>query len=230
MAGFIIGFDNESPGAGQRIVDFVEKTSIPTAVFSMLQALPDTGLSKRLATAGRLIENHECDINQTTLMNFVPTRPIEQIAREYVDGFWQLYDPVKYLERCFRHYLLLGEATFPRKPKSARKKRNWSNTRAMLTIFWRQGVVRETRMLFWKRLIQMYRLNPGGVASYLTICSHAEHLLIYRKSVRKSIPEQLARYGSSFQRADEVAQPSRMSYESGPGRISLPVMSPAGES
>src|SRR4029434_9986278 len=34
MAGFIVGFDNERPGAGQRIVDFVERTAIPTAAYS----------------------------------------------------------------------------------------------------------------------------------------------------------------------------------------------------
>ncbi|MEL7227155.1 MAG: radical SAM protein, partial [Cyanobacteria bacterium J06576_12] len=38
MAGFIIGFDGEKKGAGDRIVQFVEKCSVPTALFSMLQA------------------------------------------------------------------------------------------------------------------------------------------------------------------------------------------------
>ncbi len=44
MAGFIIGFDGEKPGAGDRIVRFVEQTGIPMAMFSMLQALPNTAL------------------------------------------------------------------------------------------------------------------------------------------------------------------------------------------
>ena len=39
MAGFIIGFDGEKPGAGDRIVKFVEETTIPTAMFSMLQVM-----------------------------------------------------------------------------------------------------------------------------------------------------------------------------------------------
>ncbi|NEO88610.1 MAG: B12-binding domain-containing radical SAM protein, partial [Spirulina sp. SIO3F2] len=80
MSGFIIGFDGEKQGAGDRIVQFVEKTSIPLAFFSMLQALPDTALSQRLIKEGRLLDTSS-DINQTTLMNFVPTRPIEDIAR-----------------------------------------------------------------------------------------------------------------------------------------------------
>ena len=41
-------------GAGQRIVDFVEETAIPTAMVSMLQALPGTALWQRLQREGRL--------------------------------------------------------------------------------------------------------------------------------------------------------------------------------
>ena len=92
MAGFIIGFDGEKPGAGDRIVKFIEETGIPLAFLNMLQVLPNTALWKRLEKEGRLIEQ-KGDINQTTLMNFIPTRPLEEIAREYVDAFWQLYDP-----------------------------------------------------------------------------------------------------------------------------------------
>ncbi|NER00556.1 MAG: B12-binding domain-containing radical SAM protein, partial [Cyanothece sp. SIO2G6] len=36
MAGFIIGFDGEKAGAGDRIINFVEATAIPQALFSML--------------------------------------------------------------------------------------------------------------------------------------------------------------------------------------------------
>ena len=92
MAGFIIGFDGEKAGAGDRIVQFVEQTNIPLAMFSMLQALPSTALWDRLEKEGRLV-NGSANINQTTLMNFVPTRDIEQIATEYVNAFWTLYDP-----------------------------------------------------------------------------------------------------------------------------------------
>ena len=103
MAGFIIGFDGEKTGAGQRIVKFVEQTNIPTAVFSMLQALPDTALSHRLAKEGRLRGTADGNINQTTLMNFVPTRPLEEIAVEYMDAFDELYEPSKFLDRTYRH-------------------------------------------------------------------------------------------------------------------------------
>jgi radical SAM superfamily enzyme YgiQ (UPF0313 family) len=196
MAGFIIGFDNEKSGAGNRIVEFVERTAVPTAVFSMLQALPDTGLFHRLEKEGRLLEDggKAGDINQTTLMNFVPTRPMEEIAREFVDGFWKLYDPKKFLERVYRHFMLLREAKYPKKKRSGvRRKMDTSNLRALGTIVWRQGVVRETRGLFWRQLAGMFRMNRGGIGSYLATCAQAEHFLEYRQLVKEGIAVQLAK-------------------------------------
>ncbi|HEY9611849.1 B12-binding domain-containing radical SAM protein [Allocoleopsis sp.] len=193
MAGFIIGFDGEKAGAGSRIVRFVEQTAIPTALFSMLQALPDTALWNRLKQEGRL-RSESADINQATLMNFVPTRPLEEIAREYVDAFWQLYDPARFLDRTYRHYRILGEATYPKKGKSSKKKLNWPVIRAFLTIGWRQGVLRKTRWQFWRNLLSMYRHNPGGLSSYLSTCAQIEHFLEYRQIVKEQIEAQLAEY------------------------------------
>jgi radical SAM superfamily enzyme YgiQ (UPF0313 family) len=193
MAGFIIGFDGEKPGAGKRIVQFVEQTSIPTAIFSMLQALPDTALWHRLQKEERLITN-TANINQTTLMNFVPTRPIEEIAQEYVEAFWELYDPIRFLNRAYRHYLILGEATYPHKKQRFSKHSNWIIIRAFLIICWRQGVLRKTRWLFWRNLLGMYRHNPRGVLSYLAVCAQAEHFIEYRQLVKDKIEHQVAEY------------------------------------
>jgi radical SAM superfamily enzyme YgiQ (UPF0313 family) len=204
MAGFIIGFDGEAKGAGDRIVQFVENTSIPTALFSMLQALPDTALWHRLIKEDRL-RSRSANINQTTLMNFVPTRPLEDIAREYVDAFWRLYEPEKFLDRTYRHYRLLGEANYPKKTRTKEitgdsKQVSWVTIRAFLTIAWRQGVVRSTRWKFWWNLVQMLRHNPGGVSSYLAVCAQIEHFLEYRYIVRDQIEAQLAVF-----MADEAA-------------------------
>lgn len=191
MAGFIIGFDGEKPGAGDRIVQFVEKTAIPTALFSMLQALPDTALWHRLKKEGRL-RSESADINQSTLMNFVPTRPIEEIAREYIDAFWRLYEPECFLDRTYRHFRILGEATYPKKGKRSGKKLDWVAIRALLIICWRNGVLRKTRWQFWRNLFNMYRYNRGGLSSYLSVCAQIEHFLEYRQIVKEQMEAQLA--------------------------------------
>jgi radical SAM superfamily enzyme YgiQ (UPF0313 family) len=206
MAGFIIGFDGEKPGAGDRIVEFVERTSIPTAVFSMLQALPDTALWHRLKREGRMRDEESANIHQTTLMNFVPTRPLEEIAREYIDAFWKLYEPDRFLDRVYRHYLLLGQATYPKKSKQARtRKLNWVTIRALMIMAWRQGVVRKTRWQFWYNLYRMYQQNPGGVSSYLSTCAQAEHFLDYREVVREQVEAKLADYLASGAAARDQA-------------------------
>ncbi|QZZ19056.1 B12-binding domain-containing radical SAM protein [Leptothermofonsia sichuanensis E412] len=192
MAGFIIGFDGEKAGAGDRIVRFVEQTTIPMAMFSMLQALPDTALWHRLKKEGRLRDDvvESSGMNQTTLMNFIPTRPLEDIAREYVEAFWQLYDPMCYLERTYRHFLKLGAPKCP----SVMHEVNWVNIRAVLTVLWRQGVVRKTRFKFWLNLLGILRHNPAVWEHYLNVCALNEHFLEYRQIVRDQIEAQLAEY------------------------------------
>ncbi len=193
MAGFIIGFDGEKSGAGDRIVRFVEKTTIPIAMFSMLQALPNTALWHRLEKEGRLIAQTG-NANQTTLMNFVPTRPMEEIAREYVNGFWQLYDPQQYLDRTYRHFMMLGQ---PKTASISRKLTDWESIRALLILCWRQGVLRKTRWSFWRYLWNILQHNPRVLDHYLVVCGHLEHFYEYRTIVRDQIEQQLKALNSS---------------------------------
>lgn len=209
MAGFIVGFDGETTGAAQRVVDFVQKSTIPTAIFSMLQVLPDTGLYHRLKKEGRLLEhNDSVGINQSTLMNFIPTRPVEEIAEEFVQGFWELYDPQKYLDRTYQHYRILGEAPCHKNPKPrknpVKKHLEWRALYALAVICWRQGIVRKTRFSFWYYLAQMFIHNRRGVPSYLTVCAQIEHFLEYRQIVKEQIETQLVNYQAQMKKLDAV--------------------------
>ncbi len=198
MAGFIIGFDGEKPGAGDRLVQFVEQTAIPVAMFSMLQALPNTALWHRLEKEGRLL-NQGGNINQTTLMNFVPTRPLEDIAREYIDAFWQLYDPERYLDRAFRHFMKIGA---PNPEHTGSLQVSWRVLRALLILFWRQGVVRQTRWKFWFNLFKIFQSKPSLVSPYLTVCAYIEHFFEYRQIVRDQINTQLCSFSYRWDSAE----------------------------
>jgi radical SAM superfamily enzyme YgiQ (UPF0313 family) len=209
MAGFIVGFDGEKKGAGDRVVEFVQQSTIPTAIFSMLQVLPDTGLWHRLTREGRLLEDSEsAGINQTTLMNFVPTRPVEEIAEEFVRGFYNLYDPQKYLDRTYQHYRILGEAPCHKNPKKrkfqVKKPFEILMIRALAIVCWRQGIVRETRFSFWYYLAQMFIHNRRGVPSYLTVCAQIEHFLEYREIVKEQIESQLVAYQEHMQQLEKT--------------------------
>ena len=199
MAGFIIGFDGEKKGAGARIIQFVEEAAIPTAMFSMLQALPNTALWERLQKQGRLLDNSDRDGNQTTLMNFTPTRLIEDIAKEYIEAFWHLYEPKVYLDRVYRCFLKLK----PSQCKPPFKFPSFVDLRALAIVIWRQGIKRNTRWLFWHHLFGIIKHNPGVWERYLTICAHNEHFLEYRQIVRQQIESQLAVFLARVKRKDK---------------------------
>ena len=196
MAGFIIGFDDEKKGAGERVFQFATENAIPGVTFSMLQALPGTALWDRLKASGRLLD--DANLNQTTLLNFVPTRPIEEIAEEYVNAFWKLYDPKVYLKRVFDHFMLVGQAKVHQDPELRKKLANQHKTDFDLKgvlfglkMLAKLGVVRSTRFVFWKYLYLMFKKNPGGIGNFLSFAAFMEHFLPYRKMVKKEIQEAL---------------------------------------
>lgn len=190
MAGFIIGFDGEKAGAGDRIVQFAEQAAIPSTTFAMLQALPNTALWHRLQKEGRLRENQDGNINQTTLMNFIPTRPLAELAREYVEAFCALYDPIAYLDRTYRCFMMLGTPKWTAPAKMP----ELIVIRALLIVIWRQGIKRETRWKFWHHLFHILKHNPKVWDQYISTCSHNEHFIEYRQIVREQIESQLAVY------------------------------------
>ncbi|MCX6539167.1 MAG: B12-binding domain-containing radical SAM protein [Acidobacteria bacterium] len=194
MGGFVIGFDGEAAGAGSRIVAFVERTAIPTAFVSMLQALPGTALWDRLGREGRLRDTATASGNQTYLTNFAPTRPLSQVAREFVEAFERLYEPRAYLDRTWRYFLALGATRRVARPVQATPPSVREVLRtlpALIRILWRQGLARRTRWRFWHHLVSISRHNPGALADYVTVCALNEHFLVFRRLVRRGIDVQL---------------------------------------
>ena len=189
MGGFILGFDGEKAGAGKRITEFVEQTAIPTPVISMLQVLPNTGLWDRLKKEGRLHQDGG-DINQTTLTNFVTQRPVGEIAQEYVEAFMSAYDEGCYMDRVYRCFLKLGP------PVNARSFTGWvtpelGEIRVLLTVIFRQGVLRKTRWKFWHHSLSILFRNTPVLRHYLVLCAHYEHHIEFRHIVREQIESQL---------------------------------------
>ncbi|MGF1493252.1 MAG: B12-binding domain-containing radical SAM protein [Microcoleaceae cyanobacterium] len=204
MAGFIVGFDGERKGAGDRIIQFVEQTAIPTALIGILQALPNTALWDRLKQEGRLLSS-SVDGNQMSLMNFVPSRPVEDIAEEYIRAFCTLYEPKQFLGRVYRHFLKMAPPTC----KPPAQMPDPIELRALATIIWRQGFKRNTRWQFWRQLFGILKHNPGVWEHYLTVCAHAEHFIGFRQLVQEQIEAQLAmfhlRERETLRRSEELS-------------------------
>lgn len=185
MSGFIMGFDNEKPGAGKRIKEFIQDTGIPQGQFSLLQALQNTAMWTRLKNEGRLRDGL-ATFHQGAIMNFIPTRPVEEITREYIDAFWEIYEPEPYLNRTFRHFMMMnGWRGKTDRPITASE---WQLFRHLL---WRQGVVRSVRFQFWWQFAAIAILKPRLLAEYLAMLGIGEHFFNYRYEVRAQLEHQL---------------------------------------
>ena len=197
MGGFIIGFDGEKKGAGERVYQFAIENAIPGVTYSMLQALPGTALWDRLKKEGRLLD--AANLNQTTLLNFIPSRPVEEISKEYVETFWKLYEPKNYLTRVYKHFRMVGKAEVHSDPiirkelaNQHKTDKNLNGLLILLKIFWKQGLYRNTRVIFWKYLWQMWKHNRAGIGNYLSYAAFIEHFVYYRKMVKEQIEEQVS--------------------------------------
>lgn len=186
MSGFIMGFDNERPGAGKRIQTFIEETGIPQCQFSLLQALQNTAMWNRLQKEGRLVDGLGT-IHQGAIMNFVPTRPVEELTEEYIDAFWNIYEPMPYLKRTFRHFQMMNGWR-------GRTKRSITMTELQLfaALCWRQGLLRSTRFRFWWQLSAIALTKPRLVYDYFVALGAGEHFFHYRYQVREQLQAQLA--------------------------------------
>ncbi len=192
MGSFIIGFDGEQPGADQRIIDFVEEAAIPHVMVSMLQALPTTHLMHRLQQEGRLYQQSDhANLHQSCLTNFVPTRPLKQLAQEHINCNWQLYEPDRFLTRTYEHCMNLGRKPVQKK-KRPLKIQEFREILALFVLLWRHGFKRHTRLKFWRYLWLIWQEKPSVLRTFLVCCAHFEHFHAYREHIRHDVENQLA--------------------------------------
>lgn len=188
ISGAILGFDQETKGAGKRLIDFAEKNHIPELFATLLQAGPGTDLCVRLQSENRLLEMKEEHMsNQTGLVNFVPTRPLEEIAREFVDVYDTLYKPETYINRA---YQLFAEMAPPKYRKPFKGLYFWELKAAMITIF-RNGVLYPTRSLFWKCFFKALLKFPSRFDRFIVSLIVAEHYYDFKNQIRTGINSQL---------------------------------------
>jgi radical SAM superfamily enzyme YgiQ (UPF0313 family) len=91
LAGFIVGFDNDTPDTFELQYRFITDSGIQTAMIGLLTALPKTPLYERLEREGRLRPVEEGSDNTRVCTNVVhPTMSDETISRLYADVYRRL--------------------------------------------------------------------------------------------------------------------------------------------
>lgn len=98
QAGFIVGFDSDTPSIFQRQIEFIQQSGIVTAMVGLLQAIPGTHLYERLRRQGRLFGQLSGN-NADGTTNFIPRMNRELLLSGYRALTKHLYDPGPFYRR-----------------------------------------------------------------------------------------------------------------------------------
>lgn len=88
LAGFIIGFDSDTPASFEHQRRFISASGIQVAMIGLLTALPKTPLHERLRKEGRLLGEADATDNTRLATNVVPKR---MGYDEMIAGYQRLY-------------------------------------------------------------------------------------------------------------------------------------------
>ncbi|HEY7247593.1 MAG TPA: radical SAM protein [Xanthobacteraceae bacterium] len=164
IGGFVMGFDDESDGVSQSMIECVKATSIPLSVVGLLIALPNTQLSRRLKKEGRLFENYEYvkiddDYQCSMSMNFTPVRSRRDILADYTTVLQSIYHPAAYFERVRRVGRMLDRSGL-----SGQMAFKWSELIKLARVVWHMGVrSADVRRQFWATLADCAWHNPRAL-------------------------------------------------------------------
>jgi radical SAM superfamily enzyme YgiQ (UPF0313 family) len=103
MGGFIVGFDSDTPNIFNRMVDFIQKSGIVTAMVGLLQAPNNTELYRKLELQGRIIKEMTGD-NTDGTSNIIPVMDPNQLRDGYLKIMDKIYSP-KYFYRRVKTFL-----------------------------------------------------------------------------------------------------------------------------
>lgn len=180
----MIGFDGELPGTDQRLIDFAQRNNIPEVCVSLVHALIGTKLWLRLKKEGRLIGVEDPELHEWhgLSLNFTPTRPVNEIMKEFVHAHEVMYDPSQYLERAFHHFANMQ----PEPMRIPYKLPDLYELRILLLTIWRQGVRYPTRKDFWRLSFKAFlRFSRNRFALFIRACVKMERYVARQKALSR---------------------------------------------
>jgi radical SAM superfamily enzyme YgiQ (UPF0313 family) len=175
QAGFIVGFDSDSPTIFERQIRFIQESGIATAMVGMLTALSGTKLYQRLVREGRMLEVASGN-NTSIATNFVPKMKMELLVNGYRSIIDTIYAPKNYYRRVttfLRDYQPLHRGGIHLKPGYL-----GALFKSMLIL----GVLGKERFQYWKLFFWSLFLRPRLFPTAITLAIYGFH---FRKTAEK---------------------------------------------
>jgi radical SAM superfamily enzyme YgiQ (UPF0313 family) len=174
--GFIIGFDSDGPDIFEQQLEFIERAAIPDAMVGLLQAIPGTPLSTRLAAAGRLRTIESTD--QFGRTNFETMLPEPVLVRGYRHTLGTLYEPRRYFGRVL--------AMMRRRPPGRGGRLRPADLLAGARAVVAQGVRGSYRGAYWRFLVDVWRWDRSRLPEAIRRAAAGHHFIEYTR--REALP------------------------------------------
>jgi radical SAM superfamily enzyme YgiQ (UPF0313 family) len=166
-AGFIVGFDGDTPSTFERQIDFIQRSGIVTAMVGMLQAPVGTRLYERMAREGRLLGEITGDnVDGTT--NLRPQMGLDVLREHYRALLSHIYAPRYYYRRV---------RTFLREYKqpAVRQRVDLQRVLAVVRSALRLGVIGRERCQYWRILAWTLFVRPRLLPQAVTLAIYGYH-------------------------------------------------------
>ena len=215
VAGFVVGFDTEAGSVARSMIDCIRETSVPTATVSLLTALPNTQLTRRLGRENRLLDQFRRTMTEsgdmcTAGLNFETLRPRREIMTDYRDVVAQTYHPTEFFYRV----RTLSEHL---KPARLKRKLHLRNALREAIAFARLSAIMtfkypELRREFWFTVSYAARRNIATVEAVVRNISHYVYLYPFSQYLVRTVEERLA----DLDAGKWMAQPASPARETAP--------------
>lgn len=172
QAGFIVGFDSDTTSVFDRLISFIQKSGIVTAMVGILCAPRGTRLYERLTAEGRLA----CDMtgnNTDANLNFIPKMAPETLIEGYHHIVEDIYSPNLYYERVkefLRKYRPVNRPAWRFK---------WSDIFSLFRLTINLGMIEKERTYYWRLLLWSLFNRPRLLPMALVYTAYGFH---FRKS------------------------------------------------
>jgi radical SAM superfamily enzyme YgiQ (UPF0313 family) len=193
-AGFIVGFDTEKDSVAGEMIAFIRDAAIPISLVSLLTALPNTQLTRRLAAEGRLHSGHELmpdGLNDTCGqgLNFDSLRPQRDILRDYVDIVRAVLEPAAYCERMRR---LVGLLDLSRRSDEAMRSNRRFGVEGIAMVKKLIDQMPDHGPLFWRTFLECVAVNPRAAKTVIMLMVLYLHLGPFARSMAEQMELRIA--------------------------------------
>ena len=206
--GYIIGFDSESRQIADNMIDSIQKSGICMAMIGLLYALPNTQLTRRLATEGRLFQQAsrsvgESDFDQMTSgLNFITLISRADILRNFIRVLNVIYEPSNYYKRI----VFTGLNIRPHY-KHTPDFRTWLiYMRSFLRVCNKAGFNTATGFYYWRMFFTVIFRNPKGIEAAVNLAA----MFIHFRKQKEYIVSTMSHTIGELEKTGEEAYHARM--------------------